>query len=604
MTWQSKGQCMATGTRKGWFAEGRADGLFCSIFTVLAVLATKPFTKIGFIDDCSYLRTAFVFARTGHLVYNGWATAMLGWQIVWATPFLKLFGFSFTSARMSTLVLSCICVWLAHSIFRLSGLNRRNANFGAIAVGLSPIVAPFSVSFMSDTCGFFVILLCIYLCLRAYITVIDRAMLAWLISAGIVGTIGGTARQIAWLSVLVLVPTTAWMLRRRKGALLTGAALWLIGIVSIYACMQWFKHQLYSVPYPLIQGPLNVHTTRQLVGHSTALVLCLALLTFPVLAAWLTLLPRFRVGVIGLLTVAALFATPLVQFLTIHDREKGLMPWTGDMIEGLGIVDFPNSCLIGLIHMTFNHTSRVIASFIVIAVLINFVYCIFFRKENTQTPASSSGLPWKTLLYLLGPFAVAYILLLFVPSAWANTKDRYLMSLFVLALLGLLRLYQDRVSPRLPALSYGMLAVFSLFTIFGIHDLFAMHNARVTAIDTLLKANISSSQFQAGFEYDGLTQIDNAGTVVEPRVKLPAGIELTYAPPGLPSNCTALFDPLTPSIHPVYFLAFQKAPCVTDSEFDAVPYRTWLPPFQHEILILKLQLPTQSRDSLASSPSR
>ncbi|WP_353066526.1 hypothetical protein RBB77_08605 [Tunturibacter psychrotolerans] len=588
---------MATGTGKGWFAEGRADALFCSIFTVLAVLAAKPFTEIGLIDDCSYLRTAFVFARTGRLVYNGWATAMLGWQIVWAAPFLKLFGYSFTSARMSTLALSGICVWLAHSIFRLSGINRRNANFGALTVGLSPIIAPFSVSFMSDTCGFFVILLCIYLCLRAYVASSDHAMLAWLISAGIAGTIGGTARQIAWLSVLILVPTTAWMLRRRRGALLTGTALWLIGALSIYACLQWFKHQPFAVPYPLIQGPINLATTRQLTDHASALALCLALLTLPVLGAWLTMLPRFRAGIITLLTLVALFATDLLRRITYHDLEKGFMPWTGDMIERLGVVQFPNNSLIGAPPTTFNHTGRVIASFVVIATLVNFFYCIFILKENTNTPAPPSGLSWKTLLHLLGPFAVAYTLLLVIPSAWGNTYDRYLMSLFVLALLCLLRLYQERVSARLPALSYATLVAFSIFTILGIHDWFAMHNARVAAIDTLHKANISSSQFQAGFEYDGLTQIDNAGTVVDSRVKLPAGIELQYAPPGLPSNCAALFDPHTPSVHPIYFLAFQKAPCVTDSQFDAVPYRTWLPPFQRQILILKLQSPTQSADS-------
>ena len=591
---------MATGTGKGWFAEGRADALFCSIFTVLAVLSTKPFTEIGLIDDWSYLRTAFVFARTGRLVYNGWATAMLGWQIVWAAPFLKLFGYSFTSARMSTLVLSGICVWLAHSIFRISGINRRNANFGALAVGLSPIIAPFSVSFMSDTCGFFVILLCIYLCLRAYVAVSDRAMLAWLICAGIAGTIGGTARQIAWLSVLVLAPTTAWMLRRRRGALFTGAALWLIGAVSIYACMQWFKHQPYSVPYPLIQGPINLQTTRQLIDHTSALALCLALLTFPVLTAWLKMLPRFRAGIISLLTLIALVATDLLRFITIHDMEKGLMPWTGYMVDRLGVVEFPNDSLIGSAPATFNHTGRVIASFVVIAALVNFFYCILFLKENTNTSVPPAALSSKTLLHLFGPFAVAYILLLAIPSAWANTYDRYLMSLFVLTLLGLLRLYQDRVSPRLPALSYATLAAFSIFAILGTHDWFAMHNARAAAIDTLHKANISSSQFQAGFEYDGFTQIDNAGTVVDPlhRTKLPAGIELQYAPPGLPPDCARLFDPLTPSVHPIYFLAYQKGPCVTDSQFAPVPYRTWLPPFQRQILILKLQSPTQSADSL------
>ena len=38
------------------------------------------------LDDLSYLRTAFLFAQTGHFVYNGWTTAMLGAQIVWAAP--------------------------------------------------------------------------------------------------------------------------------------------------------------------------------------------------------------------------------------------------------------------------------------------------------------------------------------------------------------------------------------------------------------------------------------------------------------------------------------------------------------------------------------
>ena len=41
---------------------------------------------MGLIDDFSYVRTAFLFARTGHYVYNGWTTAMLGAQIVWAAP--------------------------------------------------------------------------------------------------------------------------------------------------------------------------------------------------------------------------------------------------------------------------------------------------------------------------------------------------------------------------------------------------------------------------------------------------------------------------------------------------------------------------------------
>jgi hypothetical protein len=38
---------------------------------------------MGFADDFSYIKTALVYAQTGHFVYNGWATAMFGWQIPW-----------------------------------------------------------------------------------------------------------------------------------------------------------------------------------------------------------------------------------------------------------------------------------------------------------------------------------------------------------------------------------------------------------------------------------------------------------------------------------------------------------------------------------------
>jgi hypothetical protein len=62
--------------------------LFC-------VLVARPFVSMGVIDDWSYIWTARVLANTGHLTYNGWATAMLGWQVYLGALFIKLFGFSY-----------------------------------------------------------------------------------------------------------------------------------------------------------------------------------------------------------------------------------------------------------------------------------------------------------------------------------------------------------------------------------------------------------------------------------------------------------------------------------------------------------------------------
>ena len=53
------------------------------------ILMAHRFLEMGCLDDRSYIKTAQVFARTGHLVYNGWATATLGWQVLWDARILR-----------------------------------------------------------------------------------------------------------------------------------------------------------------------------------------------------------------------------------------------------------------------------------------------------------------------------------------------------------------------------------------------------------------------------------------------------------------------------------------------------------------------------------
>ena len=80
---------------------GRSDvlrGLLCALVVVACLLATLPFASTGMVDDWSTIKTAQVFAHTGHFVYNNWAAGMLGWQVPASALGIKLFGFSFTAA--------------------------------------------------------------------------------------------------------------------------------------------------------------------------------------------------------------------------------------------------------------------------------------------------------------------------------------------------------------------------------------------------------------------------------------------------------------------------------------------------------------------------
>ena len=58
------------------------NALFCVLIVMGCALLTNPVANMPFSDEFSYDKTALEFARTGHIVYNGWATAMLGWLIV------------------------------------------------------------------------------------------------------------------------------------------------------------------------------------------------------------------------------------------------------------------------------------------------------------------------------------------------------------------------------------------------------------------------------------------------------------------------------------------------------------------------------------------
>jgi hypothetical protein len=575
----------AVGSKSSDRKAARWDGLLLAIGVLLALFATLPFVEMGQIDDFSYVKTAFDFARTGHFIYNGWATAMLGWQVLWGALFVKLFGYTYTATRLSTMAIATACAWLIHAILLRCGVHRRNAVFGTLAICLSPLFVPLSVTFMTDISGLFVILACLYCCLRALAAQSDSSVVTWLVAGCLVGAAGGTARQIAWMAPLVMVPSTAWILRRRKGAILTGVLSGIVTVAVIVLSVRWFKAQPFNVPEPLFPTTGSV---REMAGHFAGALLCLSFLALPVLCAWLARLPRIPGKAIAWIAVSLPVALIGSILLTRHSMLKGIMPWNGDVIIRLGILDYPNAWFVGFSPMTFNYASRVAVSLVVLAALITFLYVAL---REAPTGSSDAGeLSWRTLGWLLVPFSIAYIGLLAPRALWADIIDRYLLPLLVLAVVVLLRFYQERVSERLPVMSYITLGLFALFSIAGTHDWMAMYRARVDAIQRLHTAGIPSSKIQAGYEADGPVQIANAGLVVDPRVPTPPGIERTrYRPANLPDACVELFNEHTPTIHAEYFLAYQIVPCLVPSGFESSTYRTWLPPFERRILILKLQ---------------
>jgi hypothetical protein len=563
------------------------DGPACGLLVLIAILSSHPFVEMGLIDDFSYVRTAFLFAQTGHFVYNGWTTAMLGAQIVWAMPFIKLLGYSFFATRVSTIVMAVLTVWLTHAVLWRAGLDRWHAIFGTLAVGLSPLFIGMSVTFMTDISGLFAIVAGVYCCLRALESPTTRGILMWLVVAVVASLLGGTARQLPWLVALVMVPSTAWILRERRGVLAGAAVLWIVSVASILASLWWFRHQPFNVPEPLLEKPIGLRSLRELAGTMLAGLLCLMLVLMPALASGLQRLKTLRAKDWLALIAASLTATWICRFITYHWAEKGLLPWTGDILDKLGVFDYPNAWQLGVLPFLFNTTERAIGSFLVLFTTALFCFVTFGTAAKPQT-APQNRPAWSILMRLLVPFAAAYVLLMVPRGLWTQVLDRYLLPLMPIALIFLLRAHQERFSSKMPVISWVVLGIFSAFSILGTHDWIANHRARLAAVHEVEAAGIPVSKIEAGYEFDGTTQIDLRGVVFDPRVTYPAWIDITpYRPSGLPPHCEYLFNEHTPAIHPELFLAYQQVQCLEPSRYGEVSYRTWLPPFHRSILILQ-----------------
>lgn len=542
--------------------------LWCAILVLLCALASRPSLEMGFDDDFSYIRTARGLADTGHVVYNGWATAMLGWQIYLGALFIKLFGFSFTAVRASVVVVGMATAALLQRLFVRIGLNEWNATWATLTISLSPLVLPLTVSFMTDVPGFFVILVCLYGCLRAVQAKSDEAAIRWLIFAALSNALGGTVRQIAWLGVLVMVPCAAWVVRRRRGVLVAGAAIWAISALFIAGCMYWFRRQPYSVSEPLLAGLHFRSHKYQAIPLFLLPILIAFVARYPVRARW----GRIQAGVVIIAVVVVGGICFAIWPRGIHTASQFLVaPFSDGEVttKGIEIGGF-----LGNRPDVLSTSVRIALTLLTFSAFLAFLLSLVNASRLKKLPDADNieQISNQTLFTMLGPFTAGYFVLMVTRAA---VFERYFLPLLFVFLVFLLRFYQARIALKLPALTSVFVILFGAYGVVALHDLLAANRAGLEAADELRAAGVPRNEIRAGFQYDAWTQIELTGYL------------LPKKPWHSPSECVSWWDRYTPSIHGRYQLSYSRS-CFPESGFPPIEYTTWLPPHHQKIYILKL----------------
>ncbi len=567
----------------------RLPAVLCAVMFMLCEAISRPFAEMGVCDDWSYIRTAQLLAQTGHILYNGWATAVIGWQLYPAALFVKLFGFSFTAARLVTFFTAALTAFLIQRTFVRAGINERNATIGTLAVVLTPLYMELSMTFMTDLEGLFAVVICLYGCLRALQASGASTAAGWICFAAVTNAVFGSSRQIAWLGVLVMVPCTVWLLRRYRETLVVGSLVTVACWAFIALILYWFQKQPYAVPeHPFAKTELRFQSNsafKELVGE----LLGVPFLILPVIAAYLIVLRthsrefwrNFAICILGYTLAAA-------WLWREYGSHSVLLPMLGDWVSPAGRYGMPLLRSLGPI--VLNYPIRIfltVVSTLATLCAIAFLWEMrgrIFRDVVEERPTEASYptellVSWNQILILIGPFMAAYFALL-APRLSVQLLDRYLPPLLVLSGLGLIRAFQNLVQPYLPAVTTVLVGLIAIYSIGATHDMFAFYRARIAVADEVRAAGVLPNTFDGGFEYNGWVEVAQGGHLNDATIVNPPNSYVSLDPyRGWSCDGKAKIDErnnLLPHFSPRYGLSFYPNVCAGQAAFAPVTYFRWL----------------------------
>ncbi len=544
--------------------------MFCALAVLVCELVSRPYASMGVCDDGPYILMAQKLAATGHVEYNGWATAMIGWQLYWGALFVKVFGTSLTPVRMSVLLVAMVLAFLLQRSLVLSGISERNATIATLVFVLSPLYMVLSATFMTDIPGLFAIVVCLYGCLRALHAITSRAVLGWLLFAIGTNAVLGTARQIAWLGLLVMVPSTLWLLRVRRRVVLAGAAGNAIGVIFVFACIHWLNHQPYSVPEHVLP---DVFPIGHVLSNLTQLYVEAPLLLLPITAAFL---PGLRKNRRYVLAVFALLLAGYVFLATYPSHLRGdfpLEPSADDWVSAYG--SFLFVAIHGAPPVFFDKAMRVLLTVVSLGGLMGVIGSLIRADGRPRPDDDSAGVTWRQLGWLLLPFALAYMVLLLPRAADTfSLSDRYLLGLIVVALPALVRWYEDRVEERLPLIAILLVGVMAAWGVIVTHNTFSFYRARVALAAEVRSDGVPDTSVDYGWEYNFLVELQHADHLNVPTIGTPAD---AYVPvPPLPAGtCSMFVYDYTPHISPLYGVSYDPDACYGLAPFAPVHYSRW-----------------------------
>lgn len=512
-------------------------GIIAVVF-LLVVIAVNPIRDFPVEDDWDYAKEVFNFLQTGTFQRLEVTQATVFFPAMWGAFWSKLFGFSFATLRVSTLMLALGALLFFYGLLGELDFDLPRRVIGTLAFMVTPAFVYLAFSFMTDIFLLFGILGALFFYVRAWRS--RRWMLAF--AASLFAALGFLARQVG---ILIPVAFAIFLLLERKHArremirwMLAGTLVPLI-VVAIYLLWSRFGGGAnWADSARTLTGTLRfwfqfdtpgIFVQRYAKAASTLGIYLLPLWLAAIAAlastqrAWraFTRWQKFLIGAITLGSVIALVRAGArgewFPYLTDILTRAGFRPYLAFFAEGASI------------HRTEIISTPVAAVLTITAGALGICLSalIVGRLRAHMSPELS-------MIYLTTAILALASLTFF------TYFERYLVPLIP----GLIILILDatrRAPFSMPAGALGIFIV-AFISIALMRDYFAWNDLRWSVGRALLARGVAVEQLDGGYEWNGWHLYD-------------ASVEYIRT-----HNLEMAIDPWKYLLDPAYMIAFQPAP--------------------------------------------
>lgn len=477
-----------------------------TVVWLLGALVVRPFCDFPLNDDFSYARSVHNLAVDERFEIDNWGAMTLVAQVFWGAGFVKLFGFSFTALRVSTLVIGWLASIAFYYLVRAAGQPGKMPYLVTILLIFNPLWFSLANTFMTDVHFSSWLIFALLFYDKAFRT----GKAAWVLSASLCAVIASFIRQPGIM--LSAAFALAWLWGKKTSFKSVAISLTPL-IINLLLMVSWYRWLAKSQGIPEHYG----HFSKLLEKAGKPGFLFDAGQRLGVLAVYM-----------------GVFLSPLLVWFWEKEafpasfRQRKLPVWMGglflaglvllawnrlpfgNMIFNLGIG--PRVLKDGYYFQNVQPGLRGWELQVFRSLLVLPAFLLIYQGAVTlrQKLADLKRRPFLAFLLINVSLYVGFLLL------DVYFFDRYYLPLLPLLVLIALPGNPPTVSFRRKIVAGGLFLTLAVFSIGATHDYHSWNKARWKALDWLTgEQGISPNQIDGGFEFNGwhrvTTEMDYSG---------------------------------------------------------------------------------------------